>query len=165
MAQPGAGFGVDLNALAEAERGVRDAVAELNEMYGWGGGEANVGAEGRGLEHLHESATPDTVGHDGLSGALALFVEKWTWGVKFLVEDGVDCADALRDTRSVYEKADDAAATAVKRVLHVFGGNPVEDADAWDNKDWSQIRGETAPDWSAESARHAEQQIHQTFGG
>ena len=49
MGLPTSGFGVDLHALDQAEKGVRDAVAELNEMAGWGASEMNVGADGRGL--------------------------------------------------------------------------------------------------------------------
>ncbi|MBQ6642996.1 MAG: hypothetical protein IJH84_18440 [Saccharopolyspora sp.] len=168
MNAPGNGFGVDLEALGQAEKGVRDAVAELNEMAGGGiAGEADGGADGRGLMDflISEDLSAESVGHGELAAALVSFVDRWEWGVKFLVEDGHDAADALRDTRSTYEKAEDAAATAIKRVAHIAAGNPLEDATAWDDKNAEQLWGELAPDYSAESAVQAgENVVRQTEG-
>lgn len=162
MNAPGDGYGVDLEALGQAEKGVRDAVAELNEMAGGGiAGEADGGADGRGLMDflVAEDLSAESVGHAELAAALMSFVDRWEWGVKFLVEDGHDAADALRDTRSTYEKAEDAAATAVKRVAHIAAGNPLEEATAWDDKNAGQLWGELAPDYSVESAAKANENI------
>lgn len=135
------GFRVDLEALRAAEQGVRDAVAELNEMGGWGAGEAGKGTDGRGLGEYLTSGDlgPDTVGHARLAGELVGFVEAWEWGVKYLVEDGVKTAEALTDTRSTYEKASEHAETALKRVLFVAVGNPLEDMSSWDRSSGVEV--------------------------
>lgn len=153
------GFRVDLHALEQAERGVRDAVAELNELAGTGGGEAGKGQDGRGLaEYLRSGElSPTSVGHGDLAGAIVGFVDGWEWGVKFLVEDGVACADALGDTRSDYQKAQDAAADGLKRVLHMMAGNPMEAATAWDDHSAGQVVDELLPDWTPESTAESMQ--------
>lgn len=137
------GFRVDLDALRATEQGVRDIVAELNEMGGWGAGEAGKGTDGRGLHEYLTSGdfTPDTVGHDQLFSESAEFINAWEWGIKFLVEDGVAAADALTDTRSTYEQADDAATTALKRIAFVAVGNPLEDMSSWDHSSAAEIVG------------------------
>lgn len=158
-------FGVDLAALKQAEDGVHAAISELGGMLGmsvgtvradpvqqgaaWLGGE-NMAAEGSGLaEGINASA--DTLGHDGLAAALKSFADKWQWGLHFLVDDGKDAANALKDTRSEYEKAEEKAADAFNTALHLAIGNPAEKDDAWKDKSAGQILGDVGPDYSAGS--------------
>lgn len=151
-------FGVNLDDLSTAEKGVRDAVAELGGMAGWGNSE--LGAEGQGLVEGIDSAA-GSVGHDKLAEALQVFAEKWEWGIRYLVDDGVDTADALRDTRAWYQKVDDEAVSLLKQGLHATIGNPMEDDKAWANKSWSDIGAAAMPDWSAKSLMESQQRSAQ----
>lgn len=151
-------FGVDLAALGQAEQGVRDAVAELGSMAGWGNSE--LGAEGQGLVQGIMSSAP-SVGHDKLAAALLAFADKWEWGVRFLVDDGVDTADAMRDTRAWYEKVDEEAVSLLKQGMHAAIGNPMEDDAAWADKSWTDIAKESLPDWSPDSFEQANQRTTQ----
>lgn len=119
----GDGFGVHLGDLHSAEQGVRQAVNELNAIGGGMARSAGAGEDGRGLDQLDTSE--DTVGHAQLASALETFVDRWNWELKTLVEDGDQAADALADTRSTYQRAEDSALSAVKNVARVVGGDPM----------------------------------------
>lgn len=134
-------FGVDLDALGQAERGVRDAVDALGEH----GISSYVAEDGRGLEQGITDLTSD-IGGEALPAALDQFAEKWDWGVRQLVDDGVAAADALRDTRSTYEKAEAGAIDAFQYALHAAMGNPLEDSTAWQDKSAGELAGELMPD-------------------
>ncbi|QGK69680.1 hypothetical protein GIY23_09250 [Allosaccharopolyspora coralli] len=130
-------FGVDLAALQQAEQGVRDAVAEIGE-------------EGMGMrKRVWEGSM--SVGHDGLAEALGDFGARWEWGVRYLVDDGVDTADALSDTRAWYQKVDDEAIGLLKDGLQLSFGDPTGEMGQWSEKSWSEIRDATTPDYSVES--------------
>jgi len=49
---------------------------------------------------------PDAIGHDGLSAALASFVEAWTPALRDLAETGTAMAQRLEDTRQAYLATD-----------------------------------------------------------
>lgn len=119
----GDGFGVHLDELHTAEHGVRQAVTELDAIGGAAARSAGAGQDGRGLDQLDTSE--DTVGHAQLASALAEFVDRWNWEVKTLVEDGNQAAQALADTRSTYQRAEDSALSAVKQVAQIAGGDPM----------------------------------------
>lgn len=119
----GQGFGVHLGDLQQAEQGVRQAVDELNAIGGAAARSAGAGQDGRGLTELDTDA--DTVGHEQLASALQAFVGKWDWELKTLVEDGTQAADALADTRSTYQKAEQGAVDAVQHVAQIVGGDPM----------------------------------------
>ncbi|MBB5155489.1 hypothetical protein [Saccharopolyspora phatthalungensis] len=95
-------FTVDVGALQSAESGIRDAVAVLGEMAGWG--MAASGKQGKGLvEYLLQSGD---IGHGELTRALLQFGESWEFGVRYLVEDGYAAADALGEARVAYQQLD-----------------------------------------------------------
>lgn len=119
----GNGFGVHLHDLHQAEQGVREAVGELNGIGGAAARASGAGQDGRGLDQLDTDS--DTVGHEQLATALADFVDRWQWELKTLVKDGSSAADALGDTRATYEKAEQGALDAVKKVATVLGGDPM----------------------------------------
>lgn len=141
-------FGVNIDDLGAVEKAVRDIVAELGGMAGWGNSE--LGAEGQGLVEGIEAAA-GSVGHEKLAEALQTFGKKWKWGMRYLVDDGVDTADALRDTRAWYQKIDDEAVGLLKQGMHAAIGNPMQDGATWADKSWTDIAKESLPDWSPQS--------------
>ncbi len=151
-------FGVNLDDLSAAEKGVRDAVSELGGMAGWG--KSELGAEGQGLVQGIDAAA-GSVGHDKLAEALQTFAERWEWGIRYLVDDGVDTADALRDTRAWYERVDDEAVSLLKQGMQAAIGNPMQDSASWANKSWTDIAKESLPDWSPQSFMESGQRSNQ----
>lgn len=121
------GFGVNLADLQRAEQGVHEAVGELNAIGGGAARSAGAGQDGRGLSELESDVDSDTVGHEQLAAALSTFLDKWDWELKTLVKDGNQAADALADTRSTYQKAEQGAMEAMQKVVQVVGGNPMQD--------------------------------------
>lgn len=144
-------FGVDLTALADAEKGVRNAAKELTDMAGWGASSMGAGSEGVGLR-AGLDLDSDTVGHEGLASALSTFGESWEWGIRFLVDDGTDAADALGDTRTTYQKIEDGVVDILKRGAHAFLGDPSESHTAWDDKSLTEIGTEAAPAIASQGA-------------
>ena len=108
-------FAVDLQAMQQAETGVRDAVKELADMAGGGGVGDSLGASGIGAVTDVMDSAP-RIGQGMLPAMLIGFANKWEWGVKFLVEDGVAAADALAEVRAEYEASDAAATRALQGV-------------------------------------------------
>ncbi|WP_019856020.1 hypothetical protein [Actinopolyspora mortivallis] len=114
-------FAVDLEQLERAETGVRDAVAELREIVPW-----DVGApDGKGVRGYVDN-NADAAGHDRLETALRTFGEKWEWGVKYLVEDGLETADALAETNENYREAERQAGGFLDRLEHFVTGDPTK---------------------------------------
>lgn len=144
-------FGVDLDALADAEKGVRNAAKELTEMAGWGASSLGLGAQGMGLQ-AGLSLDADTVGHEGLANALATFAESWEWGIRFLVDDGMAAADALGDTRTTYQKVEDTVLDALAWGAHATFGDPSQSHTAWQDKSFGEIVGEAAPSYVTQPA-------------
>lgn len=104
------GFRVDLDALRDAEDGIRAAVSELGDMAGW----SAAGEQGMGLEESLSDAAV-RVGHPRLGGALVAFGDAWHWGLRYLVEDGQAAVDALGEARTTYREVDDQAAHELQR--------------------------------------------------
>lgn len=139
-------FGVDLEALGMAEKGVRDAVDAIGENGGFAIG-SYASADGLGMKEGVNRLAGD-IGGEALIDAVKHFGEKWEWGVRHLVDEGVSVADALRDARGTYEKAEEAALDAFKYVAHACLGDPTEDSTAWQDKSAEELKDEVIPDWS-----------------
>lgn len=114
-------FSVDVEQLKRAETGVRDAVDELDRIAPF-----DVGAkDGRGLNgYVGNNAS--AAGDEELEGALLVFGRSWEWGVKYLVEDGLETADALAETNENYRAADEQAGGFLDRVDHIMSGDPTK---------------------------------------
>ncbi|HEX7306071.1 hypothetical protein [Lentzea sp.] len=134
------GFGVDLGAMSQAIKGINDTVALLKEFAPDGG-------------HLMASTTSlgflcpdeDECGDEVLADALEEFFDRWKWGVRHLVEEGAAMVEALTDTRSVYEEAEDE----LKRGFRLLIGDPNSTADAAE-KSWEDLLREPVASSSPE---------------
>ncbi|WP_017972378.1 hypothetical protein [Actinopolyspora halophila] len=114
-------FSVDRDELKRAETGVRDAVDELDQIAPF-----DVGAkDGRGLlGYVNNNAS--SAGDDDLEMVLRKFGQAWEWGVKYLVEDGLETADALAETNENYRAADEQAGGFFDRLDHITTGDPTK---------------------------------------
>lgn len=77
----GGGFSADPESLAQASKGINGVIAELRDL-----GVVGTGDVGRGFSQLTLSGMD--VGHGGLKCAFDEFCNRWSWGVRTLVQDG-----------------------------------------------------------------------------
>ncbi|WP_067071644.1 hypothetical protein [Carbonactinospora thermoautotrophica] len=141
-------FGVSLEALEAAAKGIDDAVAALADI-----GVKQTADAGRGVELLAVSRVD--MGHDGLASALGEFCDRWEWGVRSLVREGMAIRQSLLDTRDAYQRVEDTVGGIFKRLVQDVCGNPMADSNAAAGKSWRQLNEELKPDYSAESARRS----------
>lgn len=134
------GFGVDLEALQAASEGVQSAVDELNDMGGWTAGSTNQGADGHGLMDGIQAALQD-IGHDELTQAINEFGKRWNWGIRMMVDEAVSTTEALTDTRSTYQQAEDAVVGFLKDSAQ-WAVDPMADGSASEGS-WGELGQET----------------------
>ncbi|GAA0505811.1 hypothetical protein GCM10011581_32060 [Saccharopolyspora subtropica] len=136
------GFHVDLAALEQASKGVNDAIAALEAELPWPA--RKMANDGYGVDWMTLSA--DEAGSPVLAEALKKFCGKWVYGVKYLVEEGDAVASALLDTRTGYQKAEEAAVSAFKKILAAGVDNPTADLDAAPQKSFEQYLVDMTPE-------------------
>ncbi|MFD9703627.1 hypothetical protein [Lentzea sp. NPDC059081] len=128
------GFGVDLGAMNRSIKGINDTVALLKE-FAPDGGHLMAGTTSLGFLCPDE----DECGDDVLADALEEFFDRWKWGVRHLVKEGAAMVEALTDTRSVYEEAEDK----LKQGFQLLIGDPNSTADPT-RKSWEDLLREPA---------------------
>ncbi|MGW5644085.1 hypothetical protein ACWEV3_08970 [Saccharopolyspora sp. NPDC003752] len=142
------GFRVDLAALQQASQGVNDAIAALENELPWP--VRKMGNDGHGVTMMNLDA--EQSGSALVTEALKRFCGRWEYGVKFLVEEGAAAASALTDTRSEYEKMEQAAIDAFKKVLGAGFDNPTADLNAAPQKSFAQFGVDIAPEGMPQQA-------------
>lgn len=150
----GDGYGVDPGALAETARGINDTIAELKTL-----GIDESAEVGRGFSDI--SLRGMQLGHQGLQESFDQFCERWSWGVRTLVQDGNQIAVRLGLSAGLYHDMEDYAVSALKDLVVDAGGNPHADDKQVEKQSWSQIAHDNAasPDFGAASWDKAGQQI------
>ncbi|GDY32631.1 hypothetical protein [Gandjariella thermophila] len=151
------GYRVDPQALAETAKGINDAIGELKTLGI--DGSADVG---RGFSGL--SLTGMQVGHAGLQAAFDEFCERWSWGVRHLVQDGNVIAQQLHLSAGMYAEMERYGVGVFKDVAAALGGNPHATDEQVERQSWGQILSDaTSPDYSAQSWQKAQQDIGHTW--
>ncbi len=142
----GEGYAVDPRALSEAAQGINGAIAELKTL-----GIDESGEVGRGFSRI--SLRGMQLGHPGLQGAFDQFCERWSWGVRTLVQDGNQIAVRLNLSAGAYHDMENYALGALKDVVVDLAGNPHASDKQVEKQSWDQIAqdGAAHPDWSARS--------------
>ncbi|KAA5829223.1 hypothetical protein ABT337_25765 [Saccharopolyspora hirsuta] len=136
------GFQVDLEALGKASQGVNDAIAALEAELPWP--VKKLGNDGHGVAMMTLSEVD--AGSALLASALRKFCGKWNYGVKFLVEEGAAAAAALSDTRTEYQKAEQAALDAFKKIVVAVGDDPMADLNAAPQQSIEQLAVNLTPE-------------------
>jgi hypothetical protein len=154
------GFTVDRAALRETARGISDTIGALRKL-----GFVEEADVGRGFSGLALSGLQ--VGNAGLQEALSGFCDRWSWGVRSLVQDGNEIAVRLGLNAGVYADAEQYAVGALKDVTDAAVGDPhLSDAQA-EQGSWAQAAGVASSqrpnDLSAAAWRQAGTQIEQTW--
>jgi hypothetical protein len=116
------GFTVDRAALRATAQGISDTIGALGQL-----GFSEEAGVGRGFSGLALSGLQ--VGDAGLQGAFSGFCDRWSWGVRSLVQDGNEIAARLGLNAGVYADAEQYVVGTLKDVTDAAMGDPhVSDA-------------------------------------
>jgi hypothetical protein len=111
------GYAVDRAALAEAAQGLNDVIGELSGL-----GFDETGEVGRGFSELALSDLQ--VGDTDLASSFGTFCDRWSWGVRTLVQDGNQFAQRLGLSAGLYNDVENQVTGAIKDVVVAGVGDP-----------------------------------------
>ncbi|MGW5336631.1 hypothetical protein [Streptomyces bauhiniae] len=143
--------GMDLQAqgLEEIAKGLTEALGELGELGMVGEAGAGRGFSGIALSGLE-------LGHEGLTGELKTFCERWEWGVRALIAEGNAFAQRTDLSAGTYYETEQYLKGSVKVVANSAVGNPYASEEDVERMGWGDIAksGRTV-DYSPESFEQA----------
>jgi hypothetical protein len=146
------GFGVDPDALAETAKGISDAINGLKSL-----GIDESAEVGRGFSNL--ALTGEQAGHPDAQSGLEEFCQRWSWGVRTLVQDGNQFAAMLHLSAGAYHDMEDYALGTLKDIAVDLGGDPHAQDEQVEKQSWGQIARSDIPDYSAKSFDQAGHEI------
>ena len=111
------GFSVDRAALNATAQGINTTIGALKGL-----GIDETGEEGRGFSGL--SLTGLQAGQSDLASALGDFCDRWSWGVRSLVQDGNQFAARLGLSAGVYYDTEQYLTGVAKNVTDALAGDP-----------------------------------------
>lgn len=154
------GFTVDRAALRETAQGINDTIGALKGL-----GFDEEAEVGRGFSGLTLSGLQ--VGYAGLQSAFAGFCDRWSWGVRTLVQDGSQIAQRLGLCAGMYADAEQSVIASVKDLVDAGMGDPHLSDSQVAQGSWAQAAGAApgqAPnDFSGAAWGQAGQQMDQTW--
>jgi hypothetical protein len=125
------GFSVDRAALNETAQGINNTIGALKGL-----GFDETAEVGRGFSGLSLSGLQ--AGDAGLQQTLGSFCDRWSWGVRSLVQDGNQFAARLGISAGVYADTENYLVGVAKNVTDALAGDPhMTDAQAA-QASWSQ---------------------------
>ena len=150
------GYQVDPTLLQEAAQGINDTIGELKTL-----GISEAAEVGRGFSGL--SLRGLQVGHQGLQGAFSSFCDRWSWGVRTLVQDGSEFAQRLGLSAGTYNDMEQYAIGVFKDAANSVAGDPHASDQQVENESWSQMMNKDMPDYSAKSWQQAGHDMANTW--
>ncbi|MGW6914471.1 hypothetical protein ACWGB8_11715 [Kitasatospora sp. NPDC054939] len=153
-----ADFEVDPQTLKLAEKGINEAIDEMQKL-----GIAGLAESGRGFTELELSGMD--AGHGQLSAVFGEFCERWSWGVRSLVQQGSAVAERLGLAAGFYHEQEQYVDGLLKGTVSAAMGNPHQSGEQAAGKSWNEIWGDnpytqlTNPDFSAASAAQSGENI------
>jgi hypothetical protein len=136
------GFTVDRAALAETAKGINGVISALEPL----GIEETAGV-GRGFSGLALSGLQ--AGDGDLASAFGNFCDRWSWGVRSLVQDGNQFAQRLGLAAGVYNMVEEQLTGATKNVVDALVGDPHMTDQQAASASWSEdaagITGQETP--------------------
>ncbi len=127
----GDGYTFDPEAARRVEKGLRQAIAELNEL-----GFDIEAQQGRGFSDLQ--MTHMESGHPGLQSTFEKFCERWGWGVRGHIQDANGIAKGLGLSAGMYHEQEQYASDTLKNVVSVGMGNPMLTEEQVTSRSWSE---------------------------
>lgn len=139
------GYQVDPDALKMAATGINEAIGELKSL-----GIEESGDVGRGFSNVE--LTGMELGNAGLRSAFDGFCERWSWGVRTLVQDGNEIAQRLGLSAGLYYDQEQYVEKTLKDVVSADLGNPHLTQEQVEAQSW----GKTLSDNPFNDVRHAD---------
>ncbi|WP_216892162.1 type VII secretion target [Nocardia alni] len=134
---------VDPAVLTQAADGINGIIGELSGL-----GTGETGAVGRGLSLLRLSGMQ--AGKASVHKALSTFLDRWSWGVRALVQAGNEMAESLHLAAGRYHEMDETFSNMLKEGYADLVGNPHLSNDQIDARSW----GDTLADNGFNDMRH-----------
>ncbi|MET8853862.1 hypothetical protein [Amycolatopsis sp. NPDC004625] len=153
------GYEVTPEILKRTAKGINDIIAELKDL-----GIAESGEIGRGFSQLELRGMQ--VGDRALETQFAEFCERWTWGVRSLVQDGNQFASMLHLAAGEYHDAEQYAIGVLKDATGSLAGDPHKTDDQIEQESFGDIAGQANPvngDYSAASFEKLGSDASQTW--
>lgn len=113
----GDGYAFDPEAAEKIERGLNNAISELNDL-----GFDIESQMGRGFDNL--SLSPREAGHPGLESTFEDFCERWGWGVRNGVQAANDIARGLGLSAGIYYDQEQYVEGTLKIAANAAWGDP-----------------------------------------
>lgn len=111
------GFTVDSTALSQTAAGINGVITALEPL-----GIDETAEVGRGFSAL--SLSSEQVGDSGLTSAFGNFCDRWSWGVRSLVQDGNQFAKRLNLAAGTYYTVESQAREAIDNLGASLTDNP-----------------------------------------
>lgn len=150
------GYTVDPALLQEATNGIKGTIDELKTLGITEEAETGRGFGGLALRGLQ-------VGHPGLQQALSGFCDRWSWGVRTLVQDSNEIARRMGLTAGAYYDQEQYTIGMLKEAFNAVGGDPNASATQVEGESFGQIAASNSPDYSAGSFDKADQHMAATW--
>jgi hypothetical protein len=125
------GFAVDRAALAETAQGLNTVIGALKGL-----GFDETAEVGRGFSGL--ALSEPQAGDGNLASAFGNFCDRWSWGVRALVQDGNQFAERLGLTAGLYNDVENEVTWAIKDVVAAGAGDPHMTDQQAATASWSQ---------------------------
>ncbi|MFG2622916.1 hypothetical protein ACGFXC_35425 [Streptomyces sp. NPDC048507] len=120
-------------ALAQIARGITDCLKELKEL-----GPIGTASMGDGFTELKLSGLQS--GHAGLTSQLDAFCERWSWGVRTLVQQANVSAAHVGLSAGMVHEQDQYVQGGFKVLANaVAGGSPYASEQEVADKDWGDV--------------------------
>ncbi|MGW6421344.1 hypothetical protein ACWF82_01590 [Nocardia sp. NPDC055053] len=136
---------VDPAVLQQAATGIEDTIGQLSEM-----GIGETGNMGRGFALLTLSTLE--AGKHTVQKTFEEFTERWSWGVRALVQGGSAIAQTLGLAAGRYDEMDAKAEGTLKKMWTHLAGNPHLSDEEITKRSW----GDTFADNSFNHVRNAD---------
>ncbi|MEU7765083.1 hypothetical protein AB0B25_08165 [Nocardia sp. NPDC049190] len=121
---------VDPQVLVKAANGISGIIGELSDL-----GVKETGASGRGFSLF--ALSPLEAGRQNVQQAMERFAERWSWGVRHLVQAGNEIAKVLGLAAGRYHIMDQLASDTMKQTWTNLVGNPHLSGDEITSRSWA----------------------------
>ena len=152
------GFSVDRAALNETAQGINSTIGALKGL-----GFDETAEVGRGFSGLSLSGLQ--AGHADLASALGGFCDRWSWGVRSLVQDGNQFAARLGLSAGIYADTEKYLTGVARNVTAALAGDPHMTDGQAAQASWSQdaaaVTGAQTPGGSTTWAQTGQQAARQ----
>ncbi|MGW0042558.1 hypothetical protein [Rhodococcus sp. NPDC003348] len=139
---------VDPQVLVQAAEGINAITGSLADL-----GIGEIASMGRGFSLL--SLSPLEAGAHDVQAAFEEFVERWSWGVRHLVQAANSIAQTLDLNAGRYHDMEQTTETMFKTVWTDIAGNPHLSSEEIADRDW----GETLADNPVNNVLHPEYSV------